>query len=171
MFKKLFQTVFVFCLLFIGSRIDAQQSQPLFTIVNGASGTPNNSNGTPSVTLPVLGFVLDQSGGLRPVIGITGSASVGAPLSLGFPIVRAAMPPAHDYILAMTGNSSWPVLLQVRGNTITVQSIASSASSQGTASAKAGRCYQIDSFNDRARYGCEPDSASVDAPPAIDSIA
>src|SRR2546428_9018037 len=107
MFKKLFHISFVLCLGFIASRSNAQQrSQPLFTVVNESAGTQTNSNGNPSVTLPVLGFIVDQSGGLRPVIGIAGSASVGAPLGLGFPVVRAAMPANHDYILAMTGTSS-----------------------------------------------------------------
>src|SRR5215468_3355794 len=124
MFKKVIQISIAFCLLLIGAQTNAQQtSQPVFTIVDGSSAA-QDSNPNPSVTLPVLGFVLDQSGGLRPVIGITGAASVGAPLNLGFSVVQAAMPPSHDYILAMTGNSAWPVLLQVRGNTITVRHLA-----------------------------------------------
>jgi hypothetical protein len=169
MFKKLFHISFVLCLVFIASRSNAQQgAQPLFTIVNGSNGVQTSSNGNPSVTLPVLGFVLDQSGGLRPVIGIAGSASVGAPLGLGFPVVRAAMPANPDYVLAMTGDSGWPVLLQVRGNTITVRPLTSLLGNTG---AKAGKCYQANLFNDRARSGCDVDSAAVDAPSGIDSIA
>ena len=168
MFKKIIQTSIVLSLLFIGSRVSAQQtSQPLFTIVNGSS-TQTNTNGNPSVTLPVLGFVLDQSSGLRPVIGITGSASVGAPLNLGFPVVQAAMPASHDYILAMTGNTPWPVLLQVRGNTIMVQQLGSFT---GNASTRAGRCYQVDALDDRARNACDPNSSSSNTLPGIDSIA
>jgi hypothetical protein len=131
MFKKLVQTSITFCLLLTGGLINARQtsqpSQPLFTIVGGSSPAPD-SNTSPAVALPVLGFVLDQSGALRPVIGVTGAASVGAPLNLGFPIVQAAMPPSHDYILARTGNAPWPVLLQVRGKTITVRPLAPFAS-------------------------------------------
>jgi hypothetical protein len=124
MLKKIIQTSIAFCLLFTGGLINAQQiPQQIFTIVDGSS-TAQNSNANASVALPVLGFVLDQSGGLRPVVGLTGSASVGAPLNLGFSVVQAAMPPSHDYILAMTSNSAWPVLLQVSGNTITVRHLA-----------------------------------------------
>ena len=121
MFKKIIQTSIAFCLLFTAGRIQAQRaSQPVFTIVDGSAATESNS-ANPSISLPVLGFVLDQSGGLRPVMGIAGSASVGSPLNLGFSVAQAAMPATHDYILAMTGTSAWPVLLQVRGNTISVR--------------------------------------------------
>jgi hypothetical protein len=154
--------------VFFASRSNAQQgSQPLFTIVNESNGS-QSTNGNPSVTLPVLGFVVDQSGGLRPLIGVAGAASVGAPLGLSFPVAQAAMPPNHDYILALTGSSGWPVLMQVRGNTITVRSVASFLGNTG---AKAGKCYHADSFDDRARSGCDSGSAAIDAPAGIDSIA
>src|SRR5215470_6445925 len=101
MFKRVFQTSIALCLVVAGGHVNAQQTlQPVFTIVDGTSTTQNTS-ANPAVTLPVLGFVLDQSGGLRPVMGITGAASVGAPLNLGFSIAQAAMPPSHDYILAI----------------------------------------------------------------------
>src|ERR1051325_6004744 len=99
MFKRLIQTSIVFCLLFTVGRIQAQQaSQPVFTIGDG-SGATESSFANPSVNLPVLGFVLDQSGGLRPVMGIAGSASVGSPLNLGFSVAQAAVPANHDYVL------------------------------------------------------------------------
>src|SRR5438552_811758 len=105
MFKRLSYISFLLCLVFTASRSNAQQgAQSLFTIVNGSGGAQGTSTGNPSVTLPVLGFVLDQSGGLRPLIGVAGAASVGDPLGLGFSVVQAAMPPNHDYILASTGN-------------------------------------------------------------------
>jgi hypothetical protein len=169
MFKKLFHISTLLCLMFSASRSHAQQgAQPLFTIVNGSDGAKSGNNGNPSVTLPVLGFVLDQSGGLRPLIGIAGAASVGAPLGLSFPIAQAAMPPNHDYILAMTVNTGWPVLLQVRGNTITVRPVASVL---GNAGAKAGKCYQPNSFDDRARSGCDANADAATAPSGIDSVA
>src|SRR6185436_8052594 len=55
---------------------------------------------------------------LRPLIGVAGSASVGAPLDLGLDIAGAAMPAGQNYVLARTTGSSWPVLLQLRGATI-----------------------------------------------------
>src|SRR5438552_11884561 len=164
MFKKIIQTSIAFCLLFTAGRIQAQQaSQPVFTIVAGSAATESTSS-NPSISLPVLGFVLDQSGGLRPVMGIAGSASVGSPLNLGFSVAQAAMPASHDYILAMTGNSAWPVLLQVRGNTIAVRAMGSSTTRNTTS------CYQPDSIDNRTRYSCDADS-SFDAPAGIDSIA
>jgi hypothetical protein len=164
MFKNLFCISFLCCLMFAASRINAQQgAQPLFTIVNGSGGTQGTSSGSPSVTLPVLGFVLDQSGGLRPLIGVAGAASIGDPLGLSFPVVQAAMPPNHDYILATSGNGSWPVLLQVRGNTINVQSVASFF---GNARGEPGNCYGRDPLHGHA---CNVDSAG--APAGIDAIA
>jgi len=164
MFKKIIQTSIAFCLLFMAGRIQAQQaSQPVFSIVDGSAGT-ESSSANPSVNLPVLGFVLVQSGGLRPAMGIAGSASVGSPLNLGFSVMQAAMPPSHDYILAMTGNSAWPVLLQVRGNTIAVRAMFSSTTRNTTS------CYQPDSIDNRTRYSCDANS-SFDAPAGMDSLA
>lgn len=168
MLKRLFYISFVLCLVFTASSSEAlQRSQPLFTIVNGSNGTQATSNGNPSVTLPVLGFVSDQAGGLRPLIGVTGAASIGDPLALSFPVARAVMPPNHDYILAITSNGSSAVLLQVRGNTITVQP----GPFAGGARTRAGRCSQPNSFDDRGRFGCGVSSAVADAPAGIDGIA
>ncbi len=169
MFKNFLRISFVMCLMFIASRSNAQQpSQPLFTVVNGSLANPANTNPSPSVTLPVLGFALDQAGGLRPLIGITGAASVGAPIALQLPIVQAAVPANHDYILAMTDKSRWPVLLQIRGNTITVLP---ATSFLGNTATRAVKCYERNSFDDRARSGCERESAAVEAPSGVDSIA
>jgi hypothetical protein len=83
---------------------------------------------------------------------------------LGFPVAQAAMPPSHDYILAIAGNSSSPVLLQVRGNTIRLRSLAAFT-------ATVGKCYQPDVFNDRARTGCDSASSSGDISAGVDSVA
>jgi hypothetical protein len=163
MFKRLSYISFLLWLVFTASRSHAQQRvQPLFTIVDGSGGTQGTSTGNPSVTLPVLGFVLDQSGGLRPLTGIAGAASIGDPLGLGFSVVQAAVPPNHDYILASTGNGSWPVLLQVRGNTIAVQPLDSFFRN-----APAGNCYGRNSFHGHA---CRSTSAVADVPAGIDAI-
>ncbi len=83
-----------------------------------------------SVNLPLLSFVVDATHHLRPLIGIPGSASIGAPIDLGVDVIRATASPSHDYILAMTRGSNWPVLLQLRGGTITAQSMDSFANFQ-----------------------------------------
>jgi hypothetical protein len=104
-----------------GMGIAQPSPQAFFKIVN-ATGPGQSTNGGASVRLPVLSFVVDNNLGLRPMIGIPGSASIGSALDLGFEVVRAAAPPGHDYILAMTNEGSWPRLLQVRGGTITIRS-------------------------------------------------
>src|SRR5262245_49142550 len=80
-----------------------------------ASAQPSN-NRSISVTLPVLGLITDSSNGLRPLIGVAGSASIGRTLELGFNVTQAAIPPGNDYVLAMTPDRGWPLLLQIRGN-------------------------------------------------------
>src|SRR5437660_816168 len=168
MFKTILRISFALCFALAASRSNAQQaSQPVFTIVNGFDITQSSNRANASVSLPVLGFVLDQVGGLRPLVGIAGSASVGAPLDLGVGIVRAAIPPNHDYILAVTADSNWPLLLQVRGNTITV----------GTGNifftnrnAQTSACYEADSVDDRGRFACRG-RAGMDRSPRINRIA
>src|SRR5438094_7629876 len=163
MFKKIIQTSIAFCLLFTAGRIQAQQaSQPVFTIVDGSAAT-ESASANPSISLPVLGFVLDQSGGLRPVMGIAGSASVGSPLNLGFSVAQAAMPASHDYILAMTSTSAWPVLLQVRGNSISVLAMGSSTRNRTG-------CYQPDAIDNHSRFSCDAETTAIYLAGGIDSI-
>jgi len=168
MFKTIFRISFALCFALAANRSNAQQaSQPVFTIVNGFDTAQSSSRGNASVSLPVLGFVLDQAGGLRPVVGIAGSASVGAPLALGFGIVRAAIPPNHDYILAITADSNWPLLLQVRGNTI---SVGTGNEFSNNRNAQRGACYNVDSLEDNGRFRCRG-RAGMDRSPRIDRIA
>lgn len=97
----------------------------VFIIITAATSNPRveAQSAKESVTLPVLSFVTDSTHGLRPVIGIAGSASIGAVVDLGFEITRAEVPPSHDYILAMTKESNWPLLIQLRGGAATVRSM------------------------------------------------
>lgn len=74
-----------------------------------------------AVTLPVLSFIPDNAYGIRPLFGIPGSASIGAAMNLGFDVVRAEIPSGNDYILAMTRDSNWPLLLQLRGDGIAIR--------------------------------------------------
>src|SRR5436853_7264737 len=110
MFNTIFRISFALCFALAANRSNAQQaSQPVFTIVNGFDITQSSNRANASVSLPVLGFVLDQAGGLRPLVGIAGSASVGAPLDHGVVIVRAAIPANPDYIIAVTADIKWPL--------------------------------------------------------------
>src|SRR3954465_3534697 len=74
-----------------------------------------------SVSQPTLGFVMDDAHHLRPMIGVAGAASIGSALDAGMDGLQAAVPPAHDYILATGSPGSWPMMLQVRGGAITMQ--------------------------------------------------
>jgi hypothetical protein len=71
-----------------------------------------------SVAQPVLSYVVDSGHQVRPLIGIVGAASVGNPADLGFDVTQAAVPPDHDYFIALSPGSNWPILLQAGGGTI-----------------------------------------------------
>lgn len=74
-----------------------------------------------SVTQPVLTYIVDNAQHVRPLIGIAGAASVGSALDLGFSVTQAAVPPAHDYVLAMAAGSNWPILVRVGSGQVTPQ--------------------------------------------------
>ena len=92
---------------------------PLIAVVILAAGTGTAQQ----VTAPILTYVTDEAGALHPLLGIPGAATVGSPLNVGFGIRKLVMPSAHDYLLARTGKDSWPVVVQVHGETITARSI------------------------------------------------
>src|SRR5438105_2052773 len=158
MLKTIIRISFGLSLLVAATQSNAQQaSQRPFRIVNG-SENQNNTRRNAAVNLPVLGFTLDQAGALRPLIGIAGAASVGAPLDLGFPVVSAAVPPDHDYILATTTTGSWPMLLQVRDNTITVRSSDSFNPPASRSPGPTSDCPR----QSRRQYDCFDDSEASD---------
>src|SRR4051812_36863290 len=80
------------------------------------------------IAAPVVTYVPDKTGGLHPMLGIPGAAQIGAPLKAGFGIRKAAMPPAHDYLIATTSESAWPVVVRVKGDSVSAQSIQQSES-------------------------------------------
>jgi len=166
MLKTIIRISFAFSLLVAATQSNAQQaSQRPFRIVNG-SENQSNTRTNAVVNLPVLGFTLDQSGALRPLIGVAGAASVGAPLDLGFQVVSAAVPPNHDYILATTTPGNWPMLLQVRDNTITVRSSESfnaPASPSSSQFASQSASCRPGSIRNRRQYDC------VDSPDASET--
>src|ERR1700736_294629 len=70
--------------------------------------------GQSTLSGPSLGFVFDSDAkGIRPILGIPGAASLGKPLDLGIAVIKAAISPQEDYMLAFSSDSS---LLLVRSN-------------------------------------------------------
>ena len=141
----------------------------LMSCLAAAAGTSGAQ--TPSVRLPVLSFVVDDAHRLRPVIGIAGSASIGAPLNLGSDVVSAEAPATNDYVLVRTSGSGWPVVVQIRGSVVTVQATDSLVNPQQS---RTSACNQPDavSFQRNARTPeCLPDSAAIDPGITIDRIA
>lgn len=122
-----------------------------------------------SVSQPTLGFVVDGAHHLRPMIGVAGAASIGSALDVGMDVSQAAVPPAHDYILATGSPGSWPMMLQVRGGAITMQPNAFVIGQDQTG---------CDGSNDDDQAGprrssrpvCSP-TATVDPGAAIDQVA
>jgi hypothetical protein len=173
MLKTIIRISFALSLLVAATQSNAQQSsQRPFRIVNG-SENQSNTRTNAVVNLPVLGFTLDQSGALRPLVGIAGAASVGAPLDLGFQIVSAAVPPNHDYILATTTPGNWPMLLQVRDNTITVRSSELFTPPANQSASQSNAC-RPSSMRNRRQYDCidDPDTSETSsASITIDRIA
>jgi hypothetical protein len=76
-----------------------------------------------SIIPPVLSLVPDNERGLRPLIGVAGAASVGSTLDLGFDVQQVAIPSNHDYILATTSQSNWPILLTITGGRVAMRPI------------------------------------------------
>ena len=64
------------------------------------------------IARPVLTMVLDDAGGIRPLIGIPGAASVGAKVDLGFPVEQIASSPDAAYLLATASAYREAVLMR-----------------------------------------------------------
>jgi hypothetical protein len=120
-----------------------------------------------SVASPVLGFILDTSGALRPMIGIPGSASVGQAMDLGLTMTQVAVPPGHDYILANT--NSGLVLLRTQGKSVTQQAISAWPVQTTT---NLATCYALAGGIGPGRKltTCVQGPSSSAAMPAIDNI-
>src|SRR6185436_4195540 len=118
-----------------------------------------------SIGAPVLGLVPDSNRGLRPVMGIVGSAYIDAPVALGFDVVKAAIPASQDYVLATSSSSDWPVLIQTRGGNVTIRSMASFLSVSDCAD------LIITSPYDRRITGCSRQQAPPSDVPRISQFA
>ncbi|MGE5568940.1 MAG: hypothetical protein ACM3S5_07890 [Rhodospirillales bacterium] len=61
----------------------------------------------PAIRGPMLGYVFDPgAAAIRPILGIPGAATLGAPLDLGEPILRAMISPRQDFALAVAASDS-----------------------------------------------------------------
>ena len=59
----------------------------------------------PGIAIPSLGFVFDSSvGGIRPIRGIAGAATLGSPLNSGSALESAAISPLQDFALAVSSD-------------------------------------------------------------------
>jgi hypothetical protein len=66
-----------------------------------------------SIAGPVLGVVLDQaSGGVRPILGVPGAATLGAAVPLGIDTDRAAVSGVSDYVLGAAAGDGRMVLVR-----------------------------------------------------------
>ena len=71
-----------------------------------------------TVSGPSLGFVFDSDAkGIRPILGIPGSATLGKPLDLGTAILKAAVSAQQDFVLAFPSSAS---LLLIRSDKGTI---------------------------------------------------
>jgi len=102
MMKSAFHLQLAFCILGVAQIANAQSP-----IASPAS-----------VTQPVLTYVLDTDHHLRPVVGVVGAASIGAPVDVGFDISQAVVPAMSDYVLAST-DGNWPIVLASRNGALT----------------------------------------------------
>ena len=75
------------------------------------------------VAPPVVGFVTDSTGALRPLIGIARAATVGSPLELELSILQSAVSPDQDYILATAAGTNAPIWLKLGGEEAAAQSL------------------------------------------------
>jgi hypothetical protein len=122
-----------------------------------------------TVTQPTVGYVVDSAHHLRPMIGVVGAASIGDALDVGMDVTSATVPPAHDYVLAMT-SSGGPIMLQVRGGAFTIQP---GAFAMAPGQAACGGFNDSDLSSEtrmRPQPACSQ-HASVDMGAAIDQIA
>jgi len=131
----------------------------LFTVTVVSSGLAQSAI-QGSVATPVLTFLLDGNGGLHPVTGIAGSASVAPALNLDFKISQLAVPANHDYVLANTTNGL--VLLRFQGAYVTTERI---ISAPVVAPGTPKQC------SERKLDACVQDPSSFVGPSAIDKIA
>lgn len=136
----------------------------LVCIASSVSAWGQTISGT--VTQPVLTYIVDNANQLRPVIGITGAASVGPAISLGFGITQAAAPPANNYLVVMPQGSNSPILLQAQGGNLMPQPNAFPITVHTSSDCDT----DISQLNRQTKQNCST-SATADPSSVIDHVA
>ncbi len=69
---------------------------------------------------PVLGYYFDGAAAtLRPLLGVPGAATMGKPVEMEFRLAKAAVSPAHDYLLAQVEGEAEVALLRLGAGELT----------------------------------------------------
>ena len=145
-------------------------------LATGHAQMPTQANFAESfgwAALPMLGFVVDGSHALRPVIGIPGAASVGSALNLGFEISQAQISSDHSYMVVTTPGSDWPLWIQLRAGTMAIRPMESFVN--GVSTGRRVQCSDEADMPVDYRQGlslrCARTRAVVDTSAKIDRIA
>jgi hypothetical protein len=72
---------------------------------------------------PVMGYLADANGSVRPLLGIPGAALIGRPLDLPVSLSVAAVSPKQDYVIGSTAQDRRTVLIRLAGTDRSPQSI------------------------------------------------
>jgi hypothetical protein len=80
--------------------------------------------GAVRISGPVLGYFFDRAAAtLRPLLGIPGAATMGAPMGMDFRVAKAAISPLHDYLLAQVEGEAALTLVRLDAGALTRQGI------------------------------------------------
>jgi len=82
----------------------------LFTLVGGLAAQEGTDQSP--VSGSVVGFVLDESAGIRPVLGVPGAATLGRPVMRSSGLAGVVFSPALDYAMALAPRSGQVMLLR-----------------------------------------------------------
>lgn len=100
----------------IGGLLAAQAAVP---------GAAEDLAGAVRISGPVLGYYFDSADAtLRPLLGIPGAATMGAPMQMESRLAKATISPAHDYLLAQMQGEAELALVRLDGGPLTRQRIA-----------------------------------------------
>lgn len=101
----------IFLLFSQGAFLPGQRALPGVRAEASRQGANDASDGI-HISGPVLGYIYDPAlAQIRPIFGIPGAATMGAPLGFGLNLARAAVSPQHDYALVEPdGNPGLAVL-------------------------------------------------------------
>jgi len=102
---------------------------------------PQSSGKPTPIAAPVLTVVPDTPHSVRPLIGLTGSASLGPALDLGFESVQLVISAAPNYVIAMTSERKWVIAFQLLGGAPSIRPVDSFWSSDSSANTDCDESY------------------------------